>query len=223
MMAIYTIVFGLIFKGQYVGIENQTTMDYAIGIFLSITLFQMISEVINSSPGTIVNQPNLVKKVVFPLEILPLANVAAALFQFGISLLLVLFGALAFGDGLSLSCLLVPLILLPLFPLAIGLGLILASLGVFLRDIQQAAGPISMILMYCSAVFYSVSMIPARLWEFLQYNPLIHVIEQSRRALLWHLPVQWGSITYSLFVGLVTLLLGIMLFKKLKPAFADVL
>jgi len=154
MMAIYTIVFGLIFKGHYAGIEGQTTMDYAIGVFLSITIFGTISEVIGSSAGAILNQPNLVKKVVFPLEILPLANLGAAFYQFGISLILVLLGVVTLGNGLTWHSLLFFIAFLPLIPMALGAALLLSSLGVFLRDIQYAVGPISMVLMYASAVFF---------------------------------------------------------------------
>ena len=223
MMAIYTIVFGLIFKGHYAGIEGQTTMDYALGVFLSITIFGTISEVIGSSAGAILNQPNLVKKVVFPLEILPLANLGAAFYQFGISLVLVLLGVVILGNGLTWHSLLFFIAFLPLIPLALGTALLLSSLGVFLRDIQYAVGPISMVLMYASAVFFSTNMIPPAIWAFLKYNPLIHVIEQARAVLLWHQPLQWQGLAYSFVFGLALLALGLVTFKKLKPAFADVI
>lgn len=223
MMGVYTVVFGLIFRGHYAGIEGQTTMDYALGIFLSITLYQLVAESISSSIGIIVGQPNLVKKVVFPLAILPLAQVGASLFQFFISLVLVLIGVLVLGHGFSVSTLLFPLTILPLIPLVIGLSLILSALGVFLRDLQHVAGPITMVTMYASSVFYSTAMVPPAIWSLLKYNPLVHILEQSRRVLLWHLPLQWGEIVYSFIIGIITLTLGLWLFKKLKPAFADVL
>ena len=223
MMTIYTVVFGLIFGGGYKGVKNQSTMDYALGIFLSITIFQMISEVICSSAGAILAQPNLVKKVVFPLEILPLANLGAAFYQFGISLVLVLIGVITIGHGLSLNSLLFLLAFLPLIPMALGAALFLSSLGVFLRDIQYAVGPICMVLMYGSAVFYSANMIPSAIWGFLKYNPLIHVIEQARAVLLWHQPLHWNGLVYSFIFGLFLLALGMVTFKKLKPAFADVI
>jgi len=223
MMTIYTIVFGLIFQGHYKGVENQSTMDYALGVFLSITIFQTISEVIGSSAGAILAQPNLVKKVVFPLEILPLANLGAAFYQFGISLVLVLIGVVTVGQGLRLHSLLFLLAFLPLIPLALGTALLLSSLGVFLRDIQYAVGPISMVLMYASAVFYSANMIPPPIWAWLKYNPIIHIIEQARAVLLWHQPLHWGGLAYSFVVGLALFALGLVTFKKLKPAFADVI
>lgn len=223
MMGVYTIVFGLIFRGQYSGIEGQTTMDYALGVFLSITLYQMVAEAIGSASGIIVGQPNLVKKVVFPLAILPLAQFGASLYQFLISLTLVLLGVLFLGEGFSASTLLFPITILPMIPMAIGISLGLSALGVFLRDLQFAAGPITLVMMYSSAVFYSSSMVPPPIWVFLKYNPLVHVLEQSRRVLLWHLPIEWSGLLYSFLFGLATLALGTWLFAKLKPAFADVL
>jgi len=223
MMSIYTIVFGFIFKGRYKGEENQTTLDYALGVFLSITIYQTIAEIISSSTGAIVGQPNLVKKVVFPLEILPLANLGATLYQFSISLGLVLLGISIFGQGLTIHSFLFIIAILPLIPIALGAAFLLSSLGVFLRDIQHAAGPISMVLMYSSAVFYSADMIPPTIWTWLKYNPLIHIIEQARNVLLWNHPLNLTGLAYSFFIGIMILALGLITFKKLKPAFADVI
>ena len=153
MMMIYTVVFGLIFKGSYQGVENQSTLDFALGIFLSLSIYQMLADVINIAPSVVLSQPNLVKKVVFPLEILPVSQLAVALYQFCVSLILTLIGVVTIGQGLSLNGLLFFVALLPLVPLALGIALLFSSLGVFLRDLQQLAGPLSMVLMYASAVF----------------------------------------------------------------------
>jgi lipopolysaccharide transport system permease protein len=224
MMAIYTAVFNLVFKGRYSGAsDDQTTSGYALAMFLSITIFQTIGEVIGTSATIIISQPNLVKKVVFPLEILPVANLGATLYQFIISLFLTLLGVMTLGNGLSLHSLLFLVTLMPLIPITLGLSLLLSSLGVFLRDIQYAAGPVTMVLMYTSAVFYSAEMLPPALFAWFKYNPILHVIEQSRAVLLWHHPFNWHAFIYSSSVGFVVLAIGIFTFRKLKPAFADVL
>jgi lipopolysaccharide transport system permease protein len=223
MIGIYTVVFGLIFKGRYQGVEDQSTLDYALGVFLSITIFQTIAEVMGSAAGAVVNQPNLVKKVVFPLEILPLSTLGAALYQFCISLLLVSIAVATIGNGFSTHSLIFLVVLLPLLPIALGIALLLSSLGVFLRDIQHAVGPASMVLMYASAVFYSTNMVPPMIWSWLKYNPLIHIIEQARAVLLWHQTPHWNGIIYSFIVGVLLCAIGAATFKKLKPAFADVL
>lgn len=223
MMAIYTVVFGLIFKGSYKGVENQSTIDYALGIFLSLTIFQMLADVVNSAPSVVLSQPNLVKKVVFPLEILPVSNIAVALYQFGISLALTLLGVVTIGQGLSLHSLLFLVALLPLIPLCLGVALLFSALGVFLRDLQQLVAPLSMVLMYASAVFYSSQMVPGPIWIFIKYNPLLHIVEQARATLLWHQSMDWPWVAYSFLFGMMTLLLGLISFKRLKPAFADVI
>jgi lipopolysaccharide transport system permease protein len=223
MMAIYTVVFGLIFKGSYQGVENQSTLDYALGIFLSLTIFQMLADVIVVSPMTILGQPNLVKKVVFPLEILPLANVAMSLYQFGIGLVITLIGVCTIGQGLSIHSILFLVAIIPVIPLAIGIAFLLSSLGVFLRDLQHLAPSLSLILMYSSAVFYSVKMIPDSIWIFVKYNPLLHIVEQARGTLLWHQPLDLKSVSYSLSFGLVILGIGLLSFKKLKSEFADII
>jgi ABC-type polysaccharide/polyol phosphate export permease len=85
------------------------------------------------------------------------------------------------------------------------------------------AGPFSLLLMYASAVFYTPNMIPETLWGLLKYNPLLHIVNQARATLLWHQSIDWIWYSYSLGFGICVLALGILSFKKLKPAFADVL
>jgi lipopolysaccharide transport system permease protein len=223
MMGVYTVVFGVIFQGRYAGVENQTTWDYAIGVFLSLTLFHAVAESLSLGSGVVVGQPNLVKKVVFPLEILPLAQVGAGLFQFAISLSLVLVGAGLLGKGLSVQSLWFPVAVLPLVPMIIGISLGISALSVFLRDIQHMAGFASMVLLYASGVFYSSVMVPESIWQVLRFNPLLHVIEQSRRVLLWQLPLEAGPFLYSLACGLAAMVAGAWLFRRLRPHFADVL
>ena len=183
----------------------------------------MLADVINIAPSVVLSQPNLVKKVVFPLEILPVSQLAVALYQFCVSLILTLIGVVTIGQGLSLNGLLFFVALLPLVPLALGIALLFSSLGVFLRDLQQLAGPLSMVLMYASAVFYSAQMVPEALWTFVKYNPLLHIVEQARATLLWQQPLDWLWLSYSLSCGISVLMLGLFSFKKLKPAFADVI
>ncbi|MFP4351622.1 MAG: ABC transporter permease [Puniceicoccaceae bacterium] len=221
-MAVYTVVFGMIFDGRYEGVEDQTEFDYALGIFLSLTLFQVLAQVLGSSPGAVLGQPNLVKKVKMPLEVIAPAHVAVALFHFLIGLVLV-FGFMVYlGKPFTASFLLFPVLFAPVVLMAFGLGWLLAALGVFLRDIQNMVAPLSMILLYSSGIFYSTSMVPPSIWTFLRFNPLIHVVEQSRHLLLWGTPVEWAGVWYAYGFGAVLLVLGYWTFAKLKEAFADV-
>jgi lipopolysaccharide transport system permease protein len=224
--AIYTTVFGYIFGGRYGSNPNESHITYALGVFLSLTLFRFVVETIGVAPGIIITQPNLVKKVVFPVEILPLCAVGGITFRVGISLLLFLVGFLFFGPGLSLNNLWLPIVVLPLIFLSIGLAWLLSALGVFMRDINQVTGASAMVLLYSSAIFYSATMISSKspfAWNILRFNPLLHSIEDARRVVLWQLPPEPASLAFTWAFGLATAGLGYTCFRKLRPAFADVL
>lgn len=226
MFSIYTIVFGLIFNGRYGEIPNETATDYALGIFLSLTIFRFIAEILNQSPSLIVNQPNFVKKVVFPIEILPIATVGSAIYHFLISMLLVFIATAIWGHGFTVNMLWFPIILIPLFMFVLGLSWLFSSLSVYLRDIAKLMESISIIIMYSSAVFFSTSKIEehsALLWNILKFNPIIHFIDLSRATLLWGQHPNITPLIYIYASSILTLLFGYWCFKKLKPGFADVL
>lgn len=221
-MSIYTVVFGIIFEGM----KSTSGFNYALSIFLGLTIYQLIAESMGSTPSLIVANPNFVKKVVFPLEVLPVATILATVYHCCICLVLVFIGMLVVGDGVSLGALWFPVIILPAVLLAFGLGWLLSALGVFFRDIQQVVGPSSLIVMYASGIFYSTAMVKEKashIWSFLQFNPLIHVIEQARNSLILHAPIEWVGIFYAYAFALVVFYFGFYCFEKLKPAFADVL
>lgn len=224
-MAIYSFVFGVIFEGQK-AMGGASGLSYALAIFLSLTLFQFFSETLSAAPSIIVSQPNFVKKVVFPLEVLPLAAVGASAYQSGISFLLVLLGSLTVGEGISWHALWFPIVVAPLALLALGTSWLLSALGVFFRDLQQAVGPVSLLLMYASAIFYSAQSILEKeplVWAVLRFNPLIHIIDQARQVLLWHTSPSWGGLLYCYAVSILVFFFGFACFQKLKPAYADVL
>ncbi len=223
MMAVYTFVFGVIFNGRYGAVPGETRMDYALGIFLSLTFFNLISEVIATAPGIITGQPNLVKKVVFPLEILPVAAVGASLYHFTISLSLVLVGVLTLGHGLTWSAALLPILLLPMVLIALGLAWLLSAVGVFLRDIAQVTGVLTLVLMYASAIFYPMSKVPPEILCYLRWNPIAALIEQTRFAVLWNLPVDWSAVAWAYVFAVALFVCGHVCFQTMKRAFADVI
>ena len=223
MLSLYVFVFGYIFNGRFGILPNETRVDYALGVFLGLSIFQFLAETIAISPNLIVVNPNFVKKVVFPLEILPASSVSAATFHLLISLTLVLLGVAIFGEGLGAGVLWLPVIVLPIAFFALGLAWIIAALGVFLRDLSQITNFLSLALMYASAVFYPAHKIPAALWQVLRFNPLLLAIEESRNAVLWHQPVNLHHLAYLYAVGFAACYFGHLIFRRLKPAFADVL
>lgn len=225
MLVLYVLVFGFIFGGKFkADADPETRIEYALVVFLGLAIHHFISEIITLSPTLITTNPNFVKKVVFPLVILPASTVGSALVHFGITLTLVFAGALFTHVPVALSALWwLPIILIPLVIGALGLAMGLAALGVFWRDIAQLTQFASLALLFASAVFYPITHIPAAAWIVLKFNPLIHVINEARCAAFWGLPVNPTHLGYLYIVSLILLLSGGWLFTRLRSSFADVL
>lgn len=222
MLGLYVMVFGYIFDGSFGVLPNETRSDYALGIFLGLTLFHFFGEVLSLAPSLIVANPNFVKKVVFPLEIMSAASVGGALFHLTISLGLVLLSLVLINGHLALTILWLPVIILPLVLLGLGTSWLLSALGVFFRDIGQIVQFISVALLWASGVFYSAQKQPEA-WIYLRYNPLLLAIDLARDAALWGRPLNFNHLAYVYLVGVLACLLGYAAFRRMKPAFADVL
>lgn len=223
MLALYVFVFGEIFNGKFGVLAYETKWDYAMGVFLGLIIFHLFSEVMGVAPTSIVSNPNFVKKVVFPLEIIPSAHVGASIFHMLISIGLLVLSMLVLGSKISLSLLWLPVIILPVILLCLGLGWLLSALGVFFRDINQVVPFLSMALLFGSAVFYPVHDIPAEFWVIMRFNPLLVAIDLARKAALWHQPLDQMQLLYLYAAGVGTCLVGHRFFRKTKAAFADVL
>lgn len=224
MLALYGVVFGVFLENRFHVLPDETGIDFALGVFLGLILFHLVAETIAAAPSIITSNPNLVKKVVFPVEVLPLSQLGAFCFHAGVSLLLLLVGIAVLGRGLTLEGVLwLPIIILPLVMLAAGLSLLLSTLGVFFRDISQVTGFLTQITLYASAVFYATSKITPTLWAVLQWNPLLHTIHLCRDALLWQQPINVGWLGYTYVAGSAALATGWFCFRKSQPAFADVI
>jgi lipopolysaccharide transport system permease protein len=223
MMSLYVFVFGYIFGGRFNVLRAETKIDYALAIFLGLTVFQIVAEVMAVAPTTIVSNPNFVKKVVFPLEILPAAGVASSLFHMLVALAIVLIGAATVGPGLNVRILWLPVILFPITLFSLGLAWFFAAIGVFFRDLNQFVAFLSMALMYASALFYPVRIIPPIAWSILKYNPILLAVDLARSAVLWNQEINIPQLLYLTVFSFIACVLGYWSFKKLAPAFADVL
>jgi lipopolysaccharide transport system permease protein len=225
--ALYVLVFGYIFNGRFGVLPGETGKDYAIGVFLGLLLFHLVAETLAAAPTIVLSQPNLVKKVVFPVEILPVAQLGAFWFHAMVSLALVALAAATIGHGLSLGGLLwLPIILLPLLCLTVGLGWFLAAAGVYFRDITQIMPLLSQVLLWSSAVFFTPARIAEKSalgWAILKWNPLLHTIDLARSALLWDQPVALDRLAYTWACGLAALALGYTVFRASKRTFAEAL
>ncbi len=163
MLGLYYVVFGQIFGGSFGVLPDETRTDYALAFFLGLILHQVTSETLSLAPGIILANPNLVKKVVFPLDLLPLAQLGASWFNLLISITLMVLGAVALGRGVTIAGLVwLPVILLPLLLLTAGLGWLFAALGVFFRDLGQIMPFVGQVVLYASAVVYPIAKIPSR-------------------------------------------------------------
>jgi lipopolysaccharide transport system permease protein len=183
----------------------------------------LFAEVLNRGPSLILSNVNYVKKVVFPLEILPVITMGAALFHSLISLGVLLAVFVLFNGYLHWTSIFTPLVLLPLVILTLGLAWMLASLGVFLRDVGQTIGITTTVMLFLAPVFYPVTAVPEEFRPWLMVNPLTFIIEQAREVLIWgRLPDWTGLGTYTV-VALATAWAGYAWFQKTRKGFADVL
>jgi lipopolysaccharide transport system permease protein len=221
MLSLYVYVFSFIFGGTFGVLPNETRLEYGLGVFIGLTFFHLVAEMLGAAPTFIVVNPNFVKKVVFPLEVLPAAGVGAAAIHMLISLGLVLIGVVFFGPGLHAGLLWLPVIILPLLMFCLGGSWFLSALGVFLRDTGQFIQFTATVLMWCSAVFYSPYRFKSA-WLILRFNPLLIAIEQGREAVLWQRPLNPNHLAYLYLSSLLVFVLGYAIFARLKPAFADV-
>ena len=224
MLVVYTFVFSEIFKSRWGGVGgDDSKTQFALVLFVGMIVLSLFSEVLNRAPGLILGNVNYVKKVVFPLDILPVIAMGAALFHSLISLCVLLVAFVLFNGYLQWTAIFTPLVLLPLVILTTGFAWMLASLGVFLRDVGQTIGIITTVLMFLSPVFYPVNAVPERFQSFILANPLTFIIEQAREVLIWgHLPNWLGLSAYTL-VAIVISWSGYAWFQKTRKGFADVL
>lgn len=224
MLVVYTFVFSEVFKARWNGIgdDDNKTM-FAMVLFVGMIVLSLFAEVINRAPGLILANVNYVKKVVFPIEILPVVALGAALFHSLISMGVLLAAFALFNGYLHWTVVLLPLVLLPLAVLVTGLAWLLAALGVFLRDVGQTTGIITTVLTFLSPVFYPVTAVPERFRTFIMANPLTFIIEQAREvAILGHVP-DWSGLAIYMAVAVLVAWLGFAWFQKSRKGFADVL
>lgn len=222
MLVVYTFVFSVVFQAKWS--EGHTSRSaFALVLFSGLIIFNLFSECINRAPGTIISNANYVKKVIFPLEILPWVNVVAALFHFAISCLVwVVFYLFEVGIP-HITILLLPAILLPFILMIMGMSWFLASLGVYLRDVSQIVGIVTMVLMFLSPIFFPTSALPESVRSLLLLNPLAHFIEQTRDVMYWGKMPELVPWVKGLLINLFVAWAGFIWFQKTRKGFADVI
>ena len=221
MLTVYTFVFSGVFRTRWSG--SESTAEYALVLFAGLLVFTLFAECMNRAPTLILANVNYVKKVAFPLEILPWVVFASALFHLAVSLCVWLaFYVYLFGAP-PLTALLLPVMLLPLALFIMGLSWLLTALGVYLRDVAQVVGIVTSAPIFLSPIFYPLTALPENLRRYLFLNPLTTAVEQVRSVLIWGQMPDWRVYALFLVCGLIVAAVGFAFFQKARRGFADVL
>jgi len=222
MLAVYTFVFSVAFQARWPG-ATTSRAEFALILFSGLIVFTLFTDPLNRSPTLVVSQPNYVKKIVFPLEILPCVAMGTALFNAVVGFVILIVAGVVLHGGLPWTVVLVPLAVLPLLPLCLGLSWLLAALGVFLRDMSPLVTVLTQILMFMTPIFYPLAAIPPPYRRIVGLNPLALAVEQVRGFVFYGRGPDWPALAASLAAGLAAGWLGLAFFQRTRSAFANVL
>lgn len=222
MLAVYTLVFRHIFKARWPGMEDGN-LAFALNLFAGLIVFNWVAEYVNRAPRLITEQPNLVTKVVFPLQVLPWSTLLASLFQALLATAVWLAVSLVSGRPPTLAWLALPLVFAAMLPLLLGLGWLLSALGVYFRDLAELMGPVMGMLLFLTPVFFPVSVLPGFLQPWVALNPLATPIEALRAVVLLGQWPDWQALSLLVLAGLCLCLLGGWVFMRCRKGFADVI
>lgn len=222
MLTVYTLVFRGAFGLRW-GREGESALDFGLLVFAGLIVHALFAESMHRAPYLIVNHGNYVKKIVFPLEILAWTSLGSAVFHAAVStcVLILFYGLL--HRSLHWTMLLVPLLFIPLVLVTLGMSWFLASAGVFIRDVGQASGPLTTVMLFLSPVFYPLSAFPDAYRGLLYGNPLTFLIMQAQDLLIWGKGPSWTGIAAYCLGSYVIAWCGLLWFHKTRKAFADVL
>ncbi len=217
-LTIYTFVFGYIYR---VG-QGKSIVEYALSLFCGFVPFIVVSESLSSAPSRIIGQPNFVKKVVFPLEVLPLIPISVSAIH-ALGALTILFLAVCFiGQGLHVTLVWLPMLIIILLLQVIGLSWMLSSLGVFIRDLTSTIQLIIQFLFFLTPITYPLSLVPEKFLTIYRLNPLVGIIENFRRVILEGKAPILMDVIYPLGCGVIFTIAGFYCFQRYRRAFADV-
>lgn len=223
MIAVYTIVFGKFFHTSWPGEIGKNQWSYPVLVLCGMSTFSIFSESVSVCCSEITGNPNYVKKVIFPLELLPLSRVLSVVLLNLAWFILLFFGASFLLGKISFTMLLLPIMLIPLTLFTLGVSFFLSSLSVYLRDTQYLIGVLIQILFFLTPIFYSLEGIDERAAKILSISPLAYVIESIRAVFIFGEAPNWIQFGMVTLTCLVVMQLGFVWFEKTKKGFADVL
>jgi lipopolysaccharide transport system permease protein len=221
MLVVYTFVFRHVFQMRW-GTTVESNLSFAVRLYAGLAVFNFFAECVSRAPRLVLEQPHLVKKVVFPLEVLPWVNVVAAMVHMVAAVLVLLVLVSVDVGRVPLTALALPLVWLPLIPLTVGLGWWLAAIGTFIRDVGQVVMMLVSLLLFLSPIFFPIEALPAgvRTWAYL--NPLALVITETRHVLIDGLWPNWMALAMVLLACGLMAALGAAFFRSARTGFADV-
>ena len=221
MLTVYTFVFRSVMRQKWFGLE-ESNLSFSLRIYAGLAVFNFFAECVSRAPNLIREQPHLVKKVVFPIEVLAWINVFSALVGLCVSMfLLILMSGWSVG-GFQLTALALPVVWLPLMPLCVGLGWILSAIGTYVQDIGQLLGAALSALMFLSPIFFPLEALPESARSLMSLNPLALVMSQSREVLLMGQWPDWTLLMWQFFGCTFVAIVGALFFKVARAGFADV-
>jgi len=223
LLAVFTFVTGVVFRARWPGSSHNGLADVALLLFCGLVAFNILGECLSRAGGLVLSVPNYVKKVVFPLEVLPVAVLGSALFHGLASLLVLLVCNLLLRGSLPWTVALLPLAVAPLVFLTLGLTWLLASLGVFLRDLGYVVPLALQVLFFATPIIYPVESVPAPFRGAMRLNPLASSVESFRRLIFQGVPPEWSALLTWALLTFAFMLFGYAWFMKSKKGFADVM
>jgi lipopolysaccharide transport system permease protein len=221
-LAIYTFVFGVVLQSRWDN-PGSAAVPFSLNLFAGLLVFWIMADALTQALGAVVAHTNLVKRALFPLEIIPVVSVADSAFHGLVNTAILLVAVVALGGQVSATALLFPLVLIPFLALLAGLAWIVAALGVFFRDMGQLVGLIMTGALFLSPVFYPLDRLSPALQTALGFNPVSLIVAQARRVLLDGQMPDWPALAVYLAVAWVVMALGLAFFRRARATFADVL
>jgi len=222
MLVVYTVIFTRVFNARWPG-AGDSDSHFAFMLFLGLIFHGLLTECMQKAPNLVLNEAYLVKKLVFPLDVLAWTSVVQATLHAVCSLLVLVCIILIAGYELHFTILLLPLILTPFLLLVTAVSWVLSALGVYFRDLNQVMGLVATLLLFISPVFYPVESLPAALQSYVYLNPLTLIIEQSRQVVIMGETPNWTALTLYAVISISAFVLAHRSFVKAQRGFADVL
>ena len=222
MVGVYMLVFQVVFNPRW-GMPTNGRTEFALFLFAGLMVHSFFAECANRAPNLVLSHVNYVKKVMFPLEILPWVSLGSALFHVSVSVVVLLLCQGLLHLSLNWTVILFPVLLFPLGLMVLGISWFLASVGVFLRDVGQVIGILTSVMLFLSPVFYPVSALPEAFQPLMYLNPLTFQVEQMRNILLMGTPLAWQGLVIYFLCSVLVAWVGLWWFQKTRKGFADVL